>query len=257
MILPNIILSRPFAVESEPNRFHTDFGPVCSCASYPCRSAQIRVTDVLTAPRRIIFVTFYGLHFTFLHSMTKRVQPFVALLRGINVTGRNKVPMADLRSFCGKLGWGDIQTYIQSGNLIFSAAGPEVSLESELEQLIQKRFGLTIPVIVRAGTSWPDYVKANPFPEASETAPNAVMMSLPKAKPNKGAVEQLRERAKNGERIAQVGDAFWIYFKEGVAQSKLSPGLLDRVVGSPVTARNWNTVLKIDEMLKQAGKPRL
>jgi uncharacterized protein (DUF1697 family) len=182
--------------------------------------------------------------------MTKGMQNFVALLRGINVSGRNKVPMADLRSACGKLGWGDIQTYIQSGNLIFCATGRGEALETELEKVIQKRFELTIPVIVRPGASWPNYVKSNPFPEASEKEPNAVMMSLPKQMPNKGAEKTLRERAQNGERIVQVGDALWIHFTEGVARSKLSPGLLDRVVGSPVTARNWRTVLKIDELLK-------
>lgn len=184
--------------------------------------------------------------------MGKRSGAFIALLRGINVSGRNKVPMADLRTACGKLGWSGIDTYIQSGNLVFCAAGPAEAVERELEQLIHKRFALTIPVIVRSAAAWPDYVKANPFPEASQTEPNAVMMSLPKARPNKGALGTLRERAHNGEQIDQAGDAFWIHFKEGVARSKLSPGLLDRVIGSPVTARNWNTVLKIDEMLRQA-----
>src|SRR5690349_11716785 len=104
--------------------------------------------------------------------MPKRSQTFVALLRGINVSGYNKVPMADLRSACGRLGWADIQTYIQSGNLIFSAPGSASSLEAELEDLIEKKFGISIPVIIRPATRWPDYVKGNPFQEKCESEPN-------------------------------------------------------------------------------------
>jgi len=110
--------------------------------------------------------------------MSKSIQSFIALLRGVNVSGRNKVPMADLRSACGKLGWADIQTYIQSGNLIFSACATEKALEHELEKLIEKQFGIVIPVIVRSAASWPNYVKNNPFREASQTEPNHVMLCL-------------------------------------------------------------------------------
>jgi uncharacterized protein (DUF1697 family) len=184
--------------------------------------------------------------------MIKSAQSFVGLLRGVNVSGRNKVPMADLRSACAKLGWADIRTYIQSGNLIFSACATEKAVESELEKLIEKRFGIMIPVIVRWGASWPGYVKNNPFPEASQTEPNHVMLCLSKARPNPQAEKQLRERASNGEQIVAAGDAVWIYFRENMARSKLSPSVLDRLVGSPVTARNWRTVLTIDAMLKEA-----
>lgn len=176
--------------------------------------------------------------------------PYIALLRGINVTGRNKIPMPELRALCAGLGWVGVQSYIQSGNLVFMAGDIPASLEAGLEQAIERQFGLSIPVIVRAASDWPAYVKGNPFPEASQREPNLVLLALSKAPPKPGAVEGLQQRAQNGERIAQVGDALWVHYAGGVGRSKLSPALLNRLVGSPVTGRNWRTVLKLDELAR-------
>jgi uncharacterized protein (DUF1697 family) len=77
------------------------------------------------------------------------------------------------------------------------------------------------------------------------------MLCLSKIRPKPDAAERLRERAAGGEHIGQIGDALWIHFAGGVARSKLSPAVLDRMAGSPVTARNWLTVLKLEEMTKQ------
>lgn len=184
--------------------------------------------------------------------MTKKHQRFIALLRGINVTGRNMIPMADLRAVCSKNGMGSVETYIQSGNLIVSASGSRESLEGELESLIERRFKLAIPVIVRRASDWPAYIEANPFSEESKTQGNLVMLALSKRPPVEGAVEGLRARAANGERVEQVGDGIWIHFPGGSGRSKLSPALFDRLAGSPVTTRNWRTVLKLREMTEEA-----
>jgi uncharacterized protein (DUF1697 family) len=176
-----------------------------------------------------------------------QAQSFIALLRGINVTGRNQIPMAELRSLCTRLGWSDVQSYIQSGNLLFSTHGDPAKLEAELESAIALRFGHSISVIIRRATDWPAFVQGNPFPAASLGEPNRVMLALAKAPPKADAVENLMNRASGGEEVVRVGDALWLYYRSGVGRSKLSPALLDRLVGSPVTARNWRTVLKINE----------
>jgi uncharacterized protein (DUF1697 family) len=176
------------------------------------------------------------------------MKTFIALLRGINVGGHNKIPMSDLRALCGELGWKNVQTYIQSGNLVFSASGKPAALETQLERAIEKRFGFPITVVIRAAAHWPGYVKSNPFLGACEKESHLVAMCLSKAPPQPGAVKCLRERAANGELVEHIGDALWIHFPNGVARSKLSPALLERMVGSPVTARNWLTVLKLQEM---------
>jgi uncharacterized protein (DUF1697 family) len=175
---------------------------------------------------------------------------FIALLRGINVGGHNKIPMPELRSLGGDLGWNNVQSYIQSGNLLFKADTAATNLENDLERAIARRFGFSIPVIMRTATDWAAYVGANPYPEASQKEPNLVMLVLAKAPPKPDAVERLRERAAAGERIAQVDDALWIHYTGGSARSKLSPALLDRLIGSPATMRNWRTTLKLDELIK-------
>jgi uncharacterized protein (DUF1697 family) len=178
----------------------------------------------------------------------RRSQTFIGLLRGINVGGHNKVPMSELRSLCGELGWSNVQTYIQSGNLIFSASGNAAALETKLQRAIESHFGFSIPIIVRRAADWPAYIKSNPFLRACQKEPHGVMLCLSQAPPKSDAAARLRERAASGERITQIGDALWIHFAGGVARSKLSPAVLDRMAGSPVTARNWLTVLKLQEL---------
>lgn len=175
--------------------------------------------------------------------MSKQI--YVGLLRGINVGGHNRIPMTELRSLCGEIGWDDVRSYIQSGNLVFSASAKPARLEAELEKSIERHFGLQVPVLVRTTEDWRVYTKSNPFPKASLNEPNLVGLALSKRTPDPKAAEKLRERAADGERLTQVGDALWIHFKNGSARSKLSPALLDRIVGSTVTVRNWRTVLKI------------
>src|SRR5687767_1531510 len=96
----------------------------------------------------------------------------LALLRGINVSGQNKIAMPALRELCAGLGWRATQTYIQSGNVIFQADAPPPQLEADLERAIAEHLGLGIPVVVRAAAGWPAYIAGNPFPEAAEREPN-------------------------------------------------------------------------------------
>jgi uncharacterized protein (DUF1697 family) len=177
---------------------------------------------------------------------------FVGLLRGINVSGRNQIPMAALRALCDSLKWSGVQSYIQSGNLIFGAGGAPAEIEKQLEQAITRRFGHSVPAIVRAASEWPKYIKSNPFAEACKTEPNRVMLILSKNPPKADAATTLQERATEGERIIKVGETLWIHFPDGVAKSKLSPALMDRMIGSTATARNWNTVLKINALIEDA-----
>lgn len=170
---------------------------------------------------------------------------WIALLRGINVSGKNKIPMQALRACCADLGWQNVQSYIQSGNLVFAADGAAAQLEAQLEGAILAQFALRIPVIARPGAAWPAYVEGNPFPNASRDEPNRVMLALSKAPPRAEALAALRERSRDGERLAQVGDGIWTHYPAGAGTSRLSPALFDRLVGSPVTARNWRTVLQI------------
>lgn len=173
---------------------------------------------------------------------------FLALLRGINIGGRNKIVMAQLRSLCTDLGWDHVQSYIQSGNLVFTSDKSPDVLETELEQAIHEHLGLSIPVMARSAQHWLAYLHSPPFPEALEQEPHRVMLAVSKQPPAPNAVAELSQRARNGESIHQTADALWIHFPEGVGKSKLSPALLDKIVGSSVTLRNWLTVRELGNM---------
>jgi uncharacterized protein (DUF1697 family) len=174
---------------------------------------------------------------------------WIALLRGINVGGHNKIPMAELRALCGKIGWRGVATYIQSGNILFDAQGTLSALEKQLAEAIAGHFGHRIHVIVRPAAAWPLYLRLNPFPEASEAEPNRVMLALARNKLPPDAADQLNQYAASGETVAQRTESLWIHYASGTAGSKISPALLDRLAGSSVTTRNWRTVLKINDML--------
>ncbi len=174
----------------------------------------------------------------------------VALLRGINVGGHRKVPMADLRALAGELGFRDEMTWIQSGNLVFgSPLGPDAAA-AKLARGIEERFGFPVDLVVRTGEQWKKLAAGNPLPDESASAPDRVMLLLSREPPLPGAAAALRERARDGERIEAAAGALWIHHPGGAGKSRLSPALVDRLVGSPTTARNWTTVRAIGELLE-------
>ena len=175
-------------------------------------------------------------------------QTFIALLRGINVGGKNPVPMAGLRTACEERGLQNVRTYIASGNVVFSSHSSATRLENELEAAITKRFGLAIPVVIRTANEWERLAASNPFPDASESHPNLVMLGLAKSKVKVHAEAELQKRAAADEAVAVRDDAIWIHFGSGAGRTKITPAILDRAAGSPVTMRNWRTVLKLLEL---------
>lgn len=172
----------------------------------------------------------------------------IALLRGINVGGHNRIPMAGLRELAGTLGWQDVRSYIQSGNLVFRASGGVPRLEVDLEAAIERQYNVSVPVIVRDARDWAGFLARNPFPQASMTEPKLVMLAVPKESLPESAAEELQARATLGESVRQTGHVLWIHYAGGVQGSRLSPGLLDRVAGSAVTTRNWRTVRELARM---------
>jgi len=173
----------------------------------------------------------------------------IALLRAVNVGGR-KLPMAELRSLAEGIGLSEPRTFIQSGNLVFTAPGSAAALETKLEQAIAARFGFHSDVIVRTETQWRRLVESNPFREESDREFNRVLVGLAKSKLAADAAAAIAEAAAAGERVEEAGGALWFHYPRGVGISKLTPRLIDRAAGSPVTARNWRTVTTLMEMLE-------
>lgn len=175
------------------------------------------------------------------------MEKMIILLRAVNVGGR-KLPMAALRDLCRNDGIADIETYIQSGNLVFSASSAAAA-ENQIEALIEKNFGFKSEAIARTGKQWAVYARGSPFADADERG-NLVHLGLAKERIAGDVVEKLRPKAIHGEEIVLRGDALWIDFRNGVGESKLMPNFINKCVGSPVTMRNWRTVRKLAEMVQ-------
>jgi uncharacterized protein (DUF1697 family) len=172
---------------------------------------------------------------------------FIALLRAVNVGGR-KLPMAELRELCAGLGWSEVETYIQSGNIVFTASAEPAALERALEASVSERYGFHSDVMVRTASEWGKLLSANPLADESESEPNRMLVGVPKGKLKPGAAAAIAAKAQAGERVEEAGGALWFHYPAGVGTSKITPSLIDRAAGSPVTARNWRTMLKLREM---------
>ncbi len=172
----------------------------------------------------------------------------VALLRAVNVGGR-KLPMAAFRTQVSGLGWRNVATYIQSGNLVFDADCSPAEAEAAIEGLIRDRHGYEAPAIVRTRAEWAHYPDSNPFPDVARETPGYLLMLLSKQPPKADAAEVIEARGTMGERARLAGDALWIHFPQGSGQSKLTPALLDKAIGSTATSRNYRTICTLLERL--------
>ncbi len=168
---------------------------------------------------------------------------FIALLRGINVGGKHKVAMADLRAIFADAGGENVTTYIQSGNVVFThPARPPDKLGADLEQRIEARTGFAVAVVLRTARQWAAVVRDNPFP-GKETHLHVTFLS---SDPTAGALDSVDAAAFAPEEFELVGRQLYLYLPNGMARTKL-PKALD-VFTTPVTTRNWRTVSKLAEL---------
>lgn len=169
----------------------------------------------------------------------------MALLRGINVGGNKKVPMAQLRELAAGLGWRDAATYINSGNLVFTANGAPESLARQLAAAIAAEFGFEVPVLVRSGKDLARDLAGCPFADALPERAAHLHVGYGQGTLRASQVAQLEPYRASAERVVVCGQAVWIDFANGVARSKLTSAVLDRVFGGTVTLRNHNTLAAI------------
>lgn len=173
---------------------------------------------------------------------------FAALIRGINVGGSGKLPMADLRALMAGLGWTDAETYIQSGNAVFCAEGAPQTLAQTLSDAIEQRFGFRRPVLVLSAAEFTTARAANPFAQEAATDPKSVhffFLLAPAPTPDLAALEALRAP---DERFALIEDVLYLNAPSGIGRSKLVEKI-DRHLGVGTTARNANTLDALAAML--------
>src|SRR5262245_45867607 len=175
---------------------------------------------------------------------------YVALFRGVNVGGRNTLPMKELVSVLGDLGARNVKTYIQSGNAVFvSPEKDDLGLANSISREIKKRRGFEPRVLLLGLEDLELATRKNPFPEAAADPKtlHAGFLASPPEKPNLDALEGLRIAS---ERFQLIDKVFYLHAPDGIGRSKLAANS-ERLLGAPMTDRNWRTVLKILEMAQE------
>ncbi|MFE6406819.1 DUF1697 domain-containing protein [Streptomyces sp. NPDC057837] len=180
---------------------------------------------------------------------------YAALLRGINVGGSRKVPMAELRALMQQLGYDDVRTYLQSGQAAFSSGhGDEESLAAELAHGIARRFGFDVDVIVRDHAYLRAIAGACPFPAAA-LEPRQLHVTYFSAPVTPERFAEIDPAAHLPEEFRLGDRALYLYAPDGLGRSRLAEQLAKPrfTKGVVATTRNWNTVLKLVEMTAPAG----
>lgn len=181
---------------------------------------------------------------------------FVALLRGVNVGGHRKVPSADLRAVAVEAGFTDVVTILNSGNVVLVA--PETVVDDAVQVAtsqvaaaisagILARLGLDVDVVAVSAATLDEAVAANPFPEAARSDPSHLLVTFCADPPDEERIRAFDTSA-FPEELAWVGGIGYTHFPEGVGTSRLTPAVLKRALGTEGTARNWNTVLKLQAL---------
>ena len=171
---------------------------------------------------------------------------WVALLRGVNVGGHNKLPMAGLRTMLEGLGYEDPKTYIQSGNAVFSSGEAVADISNSIRSGILLKFGFQPRVMVLDLASFNAAIRANPYPQASET-PNFLHLFFFEKQPNDIDSSALSAWAKNGEEFALLNGVFYFFTPNGFGRSDLAAKLTS-IIKEPMTGRNLHSCLKISEL---------
>ncbi len=176
---------------------------------------------------------------------------YVALLRGVNVGGKNRLPMQRLLAILVAAGCRDVRTYIQSGNVVFRM--DDVSgLTATVESAITAELGIQVPVVLRSATEMAQAVAANPYLEAG-VLEELLHVSFLKEMPSPGNVARLDCDRSPGDAFFVTGREIYLHLPYGVARTKLTNGYFDTVLGTISTQRNWRTVKTLAAMAAVSG----
>ena len=178
----------------------------------------------------------------------------IAFLRGINVGGHNKVPMAELRDLAGSIGLANPSTYIQSGNLVFESAHDHEEVRARLESALESHFGFEIPVVLRTRADLDRVAQSHPFLSLGLTDSHLMVAFLGR-EPEAVAREALDTAEFEPDSFVLAGREVFLAYPNGSGRSKLSQSLLERRLGVTVTIRNRRTVLRLIEMSNPVNRP--
>ena len=175
----------------------------------------------------------------------------IALLRAINVGGTKPIAMSDLRSFFGALGFEDVRSLLQTGNIVFRGGTKTgTALERLLESEAEQRLALSTTFIVRTAKEWEAIVAHNPFPKEAAADPAHLVALFLKDAPPATSVKALQAAIQGPEIVSLVAKQLYVAYPDGIGRSKLTITMTEKALGTSSTGRNWNTVLKIAELAR-------
>jgi uncharacterized protein (DUF1697 family) len=170
----------------------------------------------------------------------------LALLRGINVGGKNKLPMRDLNALFVEAGCENVRTFIQSGNVVFTAnARVSKNLSGVISSAIEERFGLRVPVILRTAEQLRDVISNNPFPHVENMLHVMFLADLP----SEARAAALDPNRSSPDEFIVRGQEIYLHLPNGAGNSKLTNAWFDSKLSTVSTSRNWRTVNKLLEMM--------
>lgn len=173
---------------------------------------------------------------------------WVALLRAVNLGARNKVPMAELRKQLEEAGYGDVRTYIASGNVLLDGPAGRAVLGAALEDLIADSFGVVTTAILRKPRELASTLEGHPFGSRTSETHVAFLAS----RPTRAAAARLEEEAGGSERAVLAGTDVYLRLPRGVHGARLSAARVESLLGVRATMRNWRTVAKLAELAAEA-----
>jgi uncharacterized protein (DUF1697 family) len=174
---------------------------------------------------------------------------WVALLAGINVGGKAMVPMAELRTVFADLGYRQVQTYIQSGNVLFEEdTGEEDQLIAAIGPALSATFGWEIPVLLRTRPELDAVMAGNPFRDRQDD-PTKLLVTFLSAAPAPDRAARLQPPPGETGELALVGREIYLHTPDGYGRSKLSNAYLAKTLGVAATTRNWKSVAKLHELV--------
>ena len=178
------------------------------------------------------------------------MKTYIALFRGINVGGKNVLPMNELESMLENIGLQNVKTYIQSGNAVFQSQETNASLlANHIRAAIKESRGFEPQVLLLEPEEIEKVVQENPFPEA-ESEPKALHLHFLSSEPRSPDLEALERIKSERERFVLEDSVFYLHAPDGIGRSKLVANA-EKVLGVSMTGRNWRTACKLMDMAKE------
>jgi len=175
---------------------------------------------------------------------------YIVLLRGINVGGNNKLPMADLRELLATNGYKNIATYIQSGNIFLNSTKTAEEININIKLLLKQQFDYDIPVVTLTAEEIKTCFTQNPYLKIEEDFKNLHVTFLNTA-PEKGSIENISIKKSNNDSYIIEGRIIYLHTPDGYRSTKFTNGEFEKKLKTQATTRNWRTTTKLFEMISQ------